>query len=95
MKDLYLKATSLEALQIHLIANDVIKEASEMTGYFQNEDLIIDWIGKVPKVTDEETGEVTEWYPDFRFNVRLLDETSTLFDTFQSVFPETPYRVFS
>lgn len=95
MKDLFLKATSLEALQIHLISNDVIKEAPEMISYFQNEDLVIDWIGKVPQTTDAETGEVLTWYPDYRFNVRLLDETNTLFDTFTNVFPETPYRVFS
>lgn len=91
MKDLYLKATSYAALISYLTENGI-----EMTGeYFQNEQFIIDWIGKVPKIIDEETGEVTEWFTQYRFNVRLLDESVTLFDSFTSVHPETPYRIFS
>jgi len=91
MKDLYLKATSYAALVSLLAGNGIEMEGN----YFQNEQFIVDWIGKVPKVTDEETGEVIEWFTQYRFNVRLLDESVTLFDSFTSVYPETPYRVFS
>lgn len=91
MRDLYLKATSFTALKAHLSANSITMESN----YFQNEGVIIDWIGKVPETFDLETGEVLSYFTQHRFNVRLLNDSLTLFDIFTNVFPETPYRTFS
>lgn len=91
MKDLYLKATSKQQV-LDLLA---VKGLTMESDYFENEDFVIDWIGKVPKVINEGTGEVESWFTDFRFNVRLIDESDDSFDGFVNVYPETPYRVFS
>lgn len=91
MEDLYLKATSYNALQSHLEENGINLESN----YFQNHDFILDWIGKVPKTVDDETGEVTEWFTQYRFNVRLINHEVTIFESFTTVHPETPYRMFS
>lgn len=91
MEDLYLKATSYNALVSILAENGIELEGN----YYQNDDFILDWIGKVPKTVDEETGEVTEWFTSYRFNVRLLNPEITIFNSFTPVHPETPYRMFS
>jgi hypothetical protein len=89
MKDLYLKATSRTALETFLANNGLTLEGN----YLQTADFILDWIGKIPKTIDEE-GNVIEWFTSYRFNVRLLTET-TLFDGFTHFEPETPFRMFS
>lgn len=70
----------------------------EMEGdYYQDENFIIDWIGKLPKTFDDE-GHVTSWTENERFNVRVINpEYETTFDNLTGavpVAPETPYRVF-
>lgn len=90
MRDLYLKVPDYNTLRAHLQANDIIIEGN----YLQNEQFILDYIGKIPKAIDEEDN-VTEWTANDRFNVRLIDEELILFDGFESISPETPYRMFS
>ena len=66
--------------------------------YYQNDDFILDLIGKIPKTTDEE-GNVLTWTMYVRFNVRLIEnperEPCTLFDHMTNLNPEIPYRVFA
>jgi hypothetical protein len=90
MRTLFLKATSYKALQEHLLAHDC-----HLTGQnLQCDGFIVDWIGKIPKTLDEE-GIPTEWFTYQRFNVLLIDENVTIFDSFDQFNPEEPYRVFS
>lgn len=91
MKDLYLETTSKKALINFLADNGYAMEGN----YFECSDFIIDYIGKIPEVKDQETGEVTKWYANERFNVRLLNDDNTLFNDFVSFTPALPYRVFS
>lgn len=89
--DLFLKVESYEALQSFLR-----QQGCEMEGHYtQCQDYLVDFIGKIPKATNPETGEVVEWSEQARFNVRLLKSGITIFDDFVSISPETPYRMFS
>jgi hypothetical protein len=92
MEDLFLKIANKAALDA--IINPLLPEGETFGNYFQNDQFALDYIGKIPKAFNEE-GEVTEWSTQNRFNVRLIDESVTLFDEFENVYPETPYRVFS
>ncbi|TDO21890.1 hypothetical protein [Pedobacter duraquae] len=91
MKDLYLRTTNIQALKLFLCENGIDLESE----YLQNNQFILEWIGKVPKTKNPETGEVLTWFTGQRFNVRLIDENCTLFDGFTNLNPETPYRTFS
>lgn len=88
--DLFLKVESYEALQAFLQQHGCVLEGN----YHQCDGYIIDYIGKIPKI-NEETGEVVEWSRWEHFNVRLVDEDINIFDSFESVLPDTPYRKFS
>lgn len=90
MRDIFLKADTREALDDHLATHDIIIQGN----YYQDDSMIIDWIGKVPRSVNQD-GEVTEWYSGYRFNVRLIDESVNIFSVFTEVSPDIPYRVFS
>ena len=86
MRDLYLMIKNKEALEA-LIGSPI-----EGT-YFENEDFIVDFIGKIPRYDEE--GNFISWTMYVRFNVRLLNEDCTIFDHMTNLTPEVPYRVFA
>lgn len=73
----------------------------EMEGnYFQDENIIIDWIGLIPNTVevDEEgniIGEIT-YKEGLHVNIRSVNIIDiTLFENTLDVYPEIPYRMFS
>jgi hypothetical protein len=96
--DYYLRTTSKGAF-IQDLANAGYEVEME-ENYFQDENLIIDWIGQIPNPieTDEEgnlIGEIT-YKSGLHVNIRSVESIDvSLFQHTQDVYPEVPYRVFS
>jgi len=96
--DYYLRTTSKEAFLQDLQRAGI---EIEMEGnYFQDENMIIDWIGQIPNPieVDEEgniIGEIT-YKEGLHVNIRSVNIIDvTLFENTQDVYPEQPYRMFS
>lgn len=96
--DYYLRTTSKESFLQDLNRSDI---DIEMEGnYFQDENMIIDWIGQIPNPieTDEEgniIGEIT-YKEGLHVNIRSINELDlNKFQYTVSVYPEIPYRIFS
>ena len=96
--DYYLRTTSKESF-----LQDLQRAGLEIDmegNYFQNEALIIDWIGLMPNPieTDEEgnlIGEVT-YKEGLHVNIRSVQPIDvSLFQYTQDVYPQIPFRVFS
>jgi hypothetical protein len=91
--DYYLKTTSKEAFLQDL------KKAGieiEMEGdYYQDKNIIIDWIGLIPNEIQNEDEELT--YKDGQhLNIRSKEEIDlSKFKNTEDVHPELPYRIFS
>lgn len=96
--DYYLKTTSKQDF-IHDLQTIGI-EITLDNNYYQDENIIIDWIGKIPYPieTDQEgniIGEVV-YREGKHVNIRSITELDTTqFVNTSDVYPETPYRVFS
>jgi hypothetical protein len=96
--DYYLKKTSKEDFIQELLSIGI--EIVELENYFQNETIIIDWIGQIPNSIEytengEPIGEIT-FKEGYHVNIRSVDkiDLSDLIHC-ESVFPNTPYRIFS
>lgn len=96
--DYYLKTTNKTAFlqDLSLIGID----ADLQDGYYQDQSIIIDWIGQIPNPVEVDAngdiiGEVT--YKDgLHVNIRSTNELDiNLFQHTVSIYPETPYRIFS
>ena len=96
--DYYLRTTDKESFlqDLRRAGIDIEMEGN----YFQNESIIIDWIGQIPNPVeiDEEgnqVGEVT-FKDGQHVNIRSKEPIDIeLFQHTQSVYPEVPYRMFS
>ncbi len=89
MTDFYLKTDNKAAVLAEL--------GIEMEGnYYQDENYIIDWIGQIPIIQDD---EVTGYKEGDHFNVRVLnpdfEETFNNLTSAVTVYPEPPYRIFA
>jgi hypothetical protein len=97
--DLYLKTTSKEAFLQDLKRAGI--EIEDFEGnYFQNDVLIIDWVGQIPYPfeTDEEGNIIGEIkYRDGQHvNIRSKEPIDiSKFENTVQVFPKKPYRTFS
>ena len=96
--DYYLKTTSKEDFIQDLLSIGI--EIVDFENYFQNEVLIIDWIGEIPNPIEynesgEPIGEIT--YKDgYHVNIRSVGEIDLSdFTHSESVLPNSPYRMFS
>lgn len=96
--DLYLRTTSKQEF-LQDLQNAGIEIELE-NNYYQDENIIIDWIGQIPNPMEfdengEPIGEIT--YRDGQHvNIRSIKELDTTeFINTQSVYPEQPYRMFS
>jgi hypothetical protein len=96
--DYYLKTTSKEDFIQDLLSIRI--EITDFENYFQNESLIIDWIGLIPNPIEytesgEPVGEITFRVGE-HVNIRSVEEID-LSDLIhcESVLPNTPYRIFS
>jgi hypothetical protein len=96
--DYYLKTTSKQDF-----IQDLQRAGIEITldnNYYQNENLIIDWIGKIPLPIelDEEgnlIGEI-QYYEGEHVNIRSINQIDvSKFENTVDVYPEPPYRMFS
>ena len=96
--DYYLKTTSKEDFIQDLLSIGI--ELIDFENYFQNELLIIDWIGQIPNPIEytesgEPIGEIT-FKVGQHVNIRSIDEIDLSdFNHSQSVLPNAPYRMFS
>jgi hypothetical protein len=96
--DYYLKTTSKEAF-IEDLKNANI-EIGELDNYYQDDKIIIDWIGQIPNPVevDEEgnvIGEVT-YIEGQHVNIRTIEPIDiSLFENTVNVHPNKPFRVFS
>ena len=96
--DYYLRTTDKESFLQDLQRAGIEIEMEE--NYFQDDKIIIDWIGQIPNPveTDEEgnlIGEVT-YKEGLHVNIRSVEPIDvTLFENTQDVYPEIPYRMFS
>ena len=96
--DYYLKTTSKEAFlqDLQRVGIEIEMEGN----YFQDDKIIIDWIGQIPNTieTDEEgniIGEIT-YKAGQHVNIRSVQPIDvSLFQDTQDVYPEQPYRMFS
>ena len=96
--DYYLKTTSKQDLIQDLQSIGIHVEFD--TNYYQDEILIIDWIGQIPNPIEydengQPIGEIT--YKDGVYvNIRSVNEldVSKFIYTFD-VYPDIPYRIFS
>lgn len=96
--DYYLKTTSKEDFIQDLLSIGI--EITDFENYFQNELLIIDWIGQIPNPIEydengEPIGEIT-FKEGQHVNIRSIGkiDLSNFFHS-ESVFPNAPYRMFS
>lgn len=96
--DYYLRTTSKEAFLQDLQRAGLEIEIQE--NYYQDEKIIIDWIGQIPNPieTDEEgniIGEIT-YKEGLHVNIRTSQPIDvSVFENTQDVYPEQPYRMFS
>jgi hypothetical protein len=91
--DYYLKTTSKEAF-LQDLANAGIE--IEMEGnYFQNQNIIIDWIGLIPNEIENENEELT-YKEGQHVNIRSIEliDISKFLNSID-VHPAIPYRIFS
>ena len=96
--DYYLKTSNktdfLQDLSLIGIAADL------QGGYYQDQSIIIDWIGQIPNPVEvddngEIIGEIT-YKEGLHVNIRSSHELDIdLFQHTVSIYPETPYRIFS
>lgn len=96
--DYYLKTTNKQDF-----INDLKSIGIELemeTNYYQDETLIIDWIGQIPNPIEfdengEPIGEIT-YKEGQHVNIRsIIDIDTSQFTHTSDVFPVTPFRVFS
>jgi hypothetical protein len=96
--DYYLKTTSKEDFIQDLLSIGI--QIVELENYFQNEVIIIDWIGQIPNPIEydengEQIGELTFRVGE-HVNIRSVDEIDlSEFSHSESIFPNAPYRMFS
>jgi hypothetical protein len=96
--DYYLKTISKEDFIQDLLSIEI--EIVELENYFQNEVIIIDWIGQIPNPIEytesgEPIGEIT-FKEGYHVNIRSVDEIDlSEFSHSESIFPNAPYRMFS
>lgn len=96
--DYYLKTTSKEAFleDLQRIGIEIEMEGT----YYQDENIIIDWIGQIPNPVEyneegEPIGEIT-YKEGQHVNIRSINELDiNKFQYTVSVYPEIPYRIFS
>ena len=98
MRDLFLKTTDKQ--DIAEVLEPFFSEFQPtLENYFEVVDsFIVDYIGRLPLVInhdDPENEYVEVWSDKVYFNVRLVDETITLFDGFEDIAPELPTRTFA
>lgn len=96
--DYYLRTTDKESFLQDLQRAGI--EIEEFDNYYQDENIIIDWIGLMPNTieTDEEgniIGEIT-YKAGQHVNIRSVQPIDvSLFQDNQDVYPQIPYRMFS
>jgi hypothetical protein len=96
--DYYLKTTSKEDFIQDLLSIGI--EITDFENYFQNEVIIVDWIGQIPNPIEynesgESIGKIT-FKDGYHVNMRSINEIDlSNFNHSQSVFPNAPYRMFS
>ncbi|MBW3469083.1 hypothetical protein [Arthrospiribacter ruber] len=95
--DYYLRTTSKEAFiqDLQKLGIEI-----ELDNYYQDENLIIDWIGLIPNPVEVDSegnviGEIT--YKDGQHvNIRSKQELDvSLFENTVDVYPSVPFRMFS
>jgi hypothetical protein len=96
--DYYLKTTSKEDFIQDLLSIGI--EIVNFENYFQNELLIIDWIGQIPNPIEyDESGEIIgelTFKTGQHVNIRSVDEIDlSEFSHSESVFPNSAYGMFS
>jgi hypothetical protein len=91
--DYYLKTTSKEAFLQDLQRAGI--EIEMQGNYFQNQNIIIDWIGLIPNEVENEDDPVT--YKEVQHvNIRSREPIDiSKFENTQDVHPQPPYRMFS
>ena len=97
MKDYYLNvATAKKAAFLNELPAKI--KAAFDDKYYQDEDIIIDWIGKVPNTTAPVTGDVLTWKAGQHFNIRVLnpafEDKVERFINATRFTPVIPYRMF-
>jgi len=96
--DYYLKTTSKEDFIQDISSIEI--EILDFKNYFQNETIIIDWIGQIPNPIEytesgEPVSEIT-FIVGQQVNIRSVDEIDLSdFSHSESIFPNEPYRMFS
>lgn len=96
--DYYLRTTSKQAFLQDLASLGL--EIDLENNYYQDENIIIDWIGKIPNEieTDEDgnlIGEIT-YKSGYHVNIRCSGNFDcSLLTSTESVYPDLPYRMFS
>ena len=96
--DYYLKTTSKEDFIQDLLSIGI--EIVDFENYFQNEVILIDWIGQIPNPIEytesgEPIGEIT-FKEGYHVNIRSVEEIDlSEFTHSESIFPNAPYRMFS
>jgi len=96
--DYYLKTTNKQAF-LQDLKNAGI-EIELQNNYYQDENLIIDWIGQIPNPiefdeTGEPIGEIT-YKEGEHVNIRAINPIdTTAFQNTHDVYPAIPYRMFS
>ena len=91
--DYYLKTTSKEDFLQDLVKVGI---EIEMEGnYYQDENIIIDWIGQIPDPIVNEDDPII-YKEGQHVNIRSNQPIDvTLFENTLDVYPEVPYRIFS
>jgi translation initiation factor IF-3 len=91
--DYYLKTTSKQAF-----ISDLKKARIEIEmegNYFQNQNIIIDWIGLIPNEIQNEDEELT-YKEGQHLNIRSREPIDiSKFENTENVYPAPPYRIFS
>lgn len=93
--DYYLKTTTKEDFLQDLILVDI--EIDYFEHYFQNQSIIIDWIGQIP-IIDENAEPIDEIiYNEGQYvNIRSIEAIDvSKFNNTKDVHPNKPYRIFS
>jgi len=96
--DYYLKTTSKQDFIQDLTTIGI--EITLENNYYQDENIIIDWIGQIPNPIEldengELIGEVT-YKEGEHVNIRSIQEIDiTQFQNTVDVYPNVPYRIFS